>query len=154
MNKLRRRVLIAVAALVVVVAAAWGAERLSKPDAEAAKSASASGYSVKVVHAGKVLRSFSLADLHALPTTHVVMDEKEQDGPTLAAVLEAAGAGNPAAVSIVGTGLRDSGRLHLTAAQITDRVVVDFSDRGTVKVCSPDIAWSDWVRDVTEIRVE
>jgi hypothetical protein len=153
-SRTRRRVLAVAAVLAVVIAAAWAAEQWSKPGADAATSISAPGYTVKVVQAGKVLKAFSLADLHRLPVTHVVMNEKEQDGPTLTAVLQAAGVSGPVPVSIGGTGLRDSGHLRLSAAQLTSKVVLDFTDRGTVKACSPDIAQPDWVRDVTEIRVD
>jgi hypothetical protein len=153
-SRTRRRVLIVAGVLAVVIAAAWAAEQWSKPGAEATTSAYAPGYTVKVVQAGKVLKAFSLTDLHALPTTHVLMNEKEQDGPALTAVLQAAGVSGPVPVSIVGTGLRDSGHLHLSAAQVTSKVVLDFTNRDTVKLCSPHIAQSDWVRDVTEIRVD
>jgi hypothetical protein len=37
---------------------------------------------------------------------------------------------------------------------VTDEVLLDIANRGTVKVVGPDISWDDRVRDVTEIVVE
>jgi hypothetical protein len=105
------------------------------------------------VRGDTVLRRFSVVDLRALPQARITIDGKEQDGPTLPAVLEAAGVPAPARVTVIGAGLRDSGKLVLPAALVTKQVIVDFSDRGTVKVCTPRVAWARWVRDVREIRV-
>jgi hypothetical protein len=52
-----------------------------------------------------------------------------------------------------GAGIRDDGHLTLTAAQAAQHVVVDFTERGTVKVCGPDLLRPDWVRDVISIDV-
>ena len=57
-------------------------------------------------------------------------------------------------MTVIGAGLRDVGKLVLPPTLVTDQTVIDFSERGTVKVCSPKVAWARWVRDVKEIRVD
>jgi hypothetical protein len=109
-------------------------------------------YAVAVSRDGTRLQRFSLADLRSLPVVHLTIDGKEQDGPALTTVLEAAGVNSYQGLTVVGYGLRDRGRLTLSAA-VARGSLLDFSNRGTVKFCSPTIAWDDWVRDVTELRV-
>jgi hypothetical protein len=78
---------------------------------------------------------------------------KAQNGPALTTVLKAAGIGGYASLSIRGMGLYDSGHLTLTAAQAAAGVVVAFNQRGTTKVCGPQLSRDAWVRDVTDIHV-
>ena len=85
--------------------------------------------------------------------TQVVIDGKEQDGPLLVTVLRDAGVGDFASVTIRGAGVRDDGRLTLSRTKAARGVLLDFSDRGTVKVCGPELDWADWVRDVLTIDV-
>ena len=68
-------------------------------------------------------------------------------------MLEAVAIGDFARLEVRGMGLRDDGRLTLAVAQIDDDLVLDFSDRGTLKLVSPDLGWRERVRDVTELRV-
>lgn len=154
-----RRVALLAVALAALVGLAWLVEwrtagGVSTPGAAApGTDAAPPGYVVKVVRDGAVLRSFTPAQLRELPQAAVVADGKEQDGPTVAAVLRAAGVQDYVTLEIRGMGLRDAGRLRLAAAEVDDDLVLDFSDRGTVKVVSPDLSWGDRVRDVTELRV-
>ncbi len=67
-----------------------------------------------------------------------MIDGKKQDGPLLRTLLDDAGADPSASVEVSGAGIRDEGRLALTADQVDRDVQLDFSDRGTVKVCG---AW-------------
>ncbi len=108
-------------------------------------------YSVTVRQGGEVLKQYDLAALHALPQASVMIDGKNQDGPLLRTLLEDAGADPSASVEIRGAGIRDEGRLALTAEQIDRGVQLDFSDRGTVKVCGARLSRAEWVRDVVSI---
>jgi hypothetical protein len=100
---------------------------------------------------GEVLKRYDLAALHALSQASLVIDGKEQEGPLLRTVLEDAGADPSAAVDVVGAGIRDEGRLTLTAEEVDRDVQLDFSDRGTVKACSAWLDRGEWVRDVVAI---
>ena len=155
----RRRVALLAAALLALVALAWIVEwrtagGVSTPGGGAAPAAAAPpGYTVAVLVDGDLVRRLTPDELSGLPQTTVMADGKEQQGPTLRAVLDAAGVGAFVRVDVRGMGLRDDGRLRLTAAQVDGETILDFSDRGTVKVVSPDLDWRDRVRDVTELRV-
>jgi hypothetical protein len=154
-TRARRRLYIAAGALVVVVLGAFVAERVVNGAAQAPGSApTAPAYTVSVQRDGKTLKRFTVAELHALPQTHIMSDGKPQDGPSLAAILGAAGvSGSYTALDIRGMGLRDGGRLTLPAAKVTPRTILDFSDRGTLNVVSPSLSFRERVRDVTAIIV-
>lgn len=152
----RRRVLAVAGVLVALVASAWLAERVINGSAGGPEGPPAPpAYSVRVTRDGAVLRTFSVADLRALPQAREEVDGKLEEGPKLSAVLAAAGV-EPGYESllITGLGVRDDGRLRLPAAEIDEAVLLDFADRGTVKVVSPALAWAERVRDVIEIAVE
>ena len=101
-----------------------------------------------------MLKENDLTALRALPQTSVVVDGKEQDGPLLRSLLDDAGVDPAATVQVAGAGLRDEGRLTLTADEVDRDVQLDFSDRGTAKVCSPWLDRSEWVRDVISIDAQ
>lgn len=154
-KRARRRLYIVAGVLVAVVLGAWIAERAVNGTAEAPGGAPmAPAYTVSVERDGKTLKRFTVAQLHELPQTHIVSDGKPQDGPSLAVVLAAAGIrGAFTSLDIRGMGLRDGGRLTLPAASVTPRTILDFSDRGTLKVVSPSLSFRERVRDVTAIIV-
>lgn len=151
----RRRLLAVAGAIVAVVAGAWLLERAVNGSAGGPEGPAAPpAYSVRVTRDGAVLRAFTVADLRALPQASEAVDGKQQEGPTLPAVLVAAGVEDGyESLVITGLGLRDDGRLALPAARIDEAVLLDFSDRGTLKVVSPSLDWSERVRDVVEIAV-
>jgi hypothetical protein len=150
----RRRGLLAAAALLLVVAAAWAAERQIGDGAPGDDGPPASVYSVAVTRDGELLRTFAVAELQALPTATFTAEGKVQEGPTLLSVLDAAGVGGGFdEVEITGMGIRDEGRLVLAADAVDDTLVLDFAERGTVKVVSPELSWRERVRDVVEIAV-
>jgi hypothetical protein len=149
----RRRlwpILVAIAAIAAVVAVAWVLQA-SVSDGGSSAAGATRPYSIEVLKDGAPLKTYDLAALHALPQSRVAIDGKTQTGPSLTALLADAGAGTYQTVDIRGAGLRDKGSLSLTAAQTRKKVQLDFSDRGTVKVCGPDLYHAEWVRDVVSI---
>ena len=150
----RRRlwpIVAAAIALAAAVAAAWALQGTFAGGAESPKGDSAPPYSITVKRGGEVLKTYDLAALHALPQTRAVIDSKEQTGPSLVALLADAGATGYESVDVRGAGLRDKGSLTLTAAEVLKGVQIDFSDRGTVKICGPELYHAEWVRDVVSI---
>jgi hypothetical protein len=143
-------VLAAAVAVVAVVAGAWALQASVSGEGSSAAGAT-KAYAIRVLKDGAPLRSYDLAALRALPQERVVIDGKAQTGPSLTALLADAGAGAYQTVDVRGAGLRDKGSLSLTAAQARKKVQLDFSDRGTVKVCGPDLYHAEWVRDVVSI---
>jgi hypothetical protein len=154
-GRARRRLFVVAGVLVAIVIGALLVERGVNGAAEAPGGApAAKAYGVSVEQGGKVLRTFSVQQLHSLPQTHVTSDGKAQAGPSLPAVLAAAGVtGAYSALEIRGMGLRDGGRLTLPAGKVNARVILDFSDRGTMKIVSPQLDFGERVRDVTAIVV-
>ena len=141
------------AAILVIAAvlAGWALQIRYAGGAGSLEDAPASPYAITVMDNGRTLRKYDLAALQALPQTRVVIDGKAQTGPALATLLTDAGAAKYDSVVVRGAGIRDDGSLTLTAAQVGRRVQLDFSDRGTIKVCGPNLTHADWVRDVLTI---
>jgi len=152
---LRRRwpVLVVVVALVAAVSAAWILQAGVGDGGASAKNGSAP-YSISVEKGGAVLKTYDLAALHALPQASVEIDGKKQDGPLLTTLLDDAAVGTYHKVAVRGAGIRDPGHLDLTATEAAHDVQLDYSDRGTVKVCSPWLERREWVRDVLTISAD
>jgi hypothetical protein len=136
--------------LVASVAAGWYFEHRQTPAASTATDA----YQVKVTRAGRVLAAFDIAGLEAIGMKSVVVQGGSEEGPALRDVLQRAGAGDFSAVTVLGAGSRDAGRLELKAAQVTADTVLDIAKRGTVKIAGPMIPRDKRVRDITEIQVQ
>ena len=129
----------------LAVAGAWAFESIASRIWEP--------YTISVVRNTSVLATFDIGQLEALGMKRVKMQGKYEEGPPLLAVLEAAGARDFETVSIVGLGVRDSGRLELAREDIDHEVLIDIANRGTCKIAGPNIAWGDRVRDITRIEV-
>jgi hypothetical protein len=93
--------------------------------------------------------NFAMADLKKLPLTSIMVGAKAEEGPALLEVLKAAGVTDFKQVTVSG-----DGSLTLTKAQITPQVVLDFSNRGTVKIAGPDLPIPSPAKDLTLIKVE
>jgi hypothetical protein len=134
-----------------VVVVAWVLQAGAEQGGETPAGDSPPAYAITVRQGGEVLRQYDLVALRALPQASLTVGGREQDGPLLRTVLDDAGADTSAVVDVVGAGLRDEGRLTLTADEIDRDVQLDFSDRGTVKVCAAWLDRGEWVRDVVTI---
>lgn len=147
--------LIAAAAVIAaVVVLAWLLQAAADKGGESSAGDSPPGYSITVRQAGEILKKYDLASLRALPQTAVMVDGKEQEGPLLRSLLDDAGVDPSATVHVAGAGIRDEGRLTLTARQVDRDVQLDFSERGTAKVCSAWLGRGEWVRDVISIDAQ
>jgi len=133
------------ATLVLLVAVAWTAASLLAPT---------EAYEVRVSDGSRELASFTTEGLEALGIVKIVALGKSEEGPSLLRVLEASGVDSFDRVVIKGAGVRDDGEIVLSADDVTQDVILDIANRGTVKVVGPAIAYADRVRDVTEIVVE
>jgi hypothetical protein len=144
----RKQYLVVVAtlvALVAVVAFFWFQDMRAR--------GAAGEYTVTVVRAGEQIGRYNLEQMRALGTRRVWMEGKLEEGPTLLGVLRASGVTSFESVTVRGMGLRDSGVIELARSQIDDDVLLDIAVRGTTKLCGPNIAWADRVRDVELIEV-
>jgi hypothetical protein len=144
--------------IAAVVGAAWLVEmhysRPTRAGASGSGAATASAYGVDVKQHGKVLKRYDLAALRGLPQAHFEDNGKTQTGPELTVLLADAGASGYTTVAVRGAGLRDGGNGTYSAAQVRRGVQLDFSERGTCKVCGPHLARTRWVRDVLSVDAE
>ena len=136
----------AVIALLALVALAWLAEGLLTSPEDIPP--------VQIVRNGTVLAEFTIDELRQFPKHRISQLGKWEEGPALLDVLEAAGVTDFDRLIVTGQGVRDSGKLELEWDEVTGDVVLDFANRGTVKIAGPDISWIDRVRDVTRLEVE
>ena len=108
-----------------------------------------SGYTVTVRSGGKEMGRFDLATLRAMPAVNVTTPQSQgkqvQHGPLVRTVL--ARAGVQRFVTLSASGPR--GTQTFSAADIDDQVVLDFDNRGTVKLAGSHLAQDRWVQDVT-----
>jgi hypothetical protein len=148
---MRARVTLAAVALVLLasVAAGWFFESRSSLTAGAPSGA----YRVRVTQHGRELASFDLAGLQRVGSKTVVVQGGRETGPTLLDVLKRAGVNGFSALTILGAGTHDGGRLDLPSADVGTNTVLAVAKRGTVKIAGPAIPWGKRVRDVTEIQV-
>lgn len=144
---MRARVTLAAVALVLLasVAVGWFLENRAAPTSAA--------YRVRVTQQGRVLASFDLAGLKAVGSKTVVVQGGQQVGPPLLDVLKRAGVTGFSAITVLGEGTRDKGRLVLKSADVASDTVLAVAKRGTVKIAGPNIPQTMRVRDVTEIQV-
>lgn len=109
-------------------------------------------YALTVTRGGQQLARFDLAALQALPQSRITTPGTgsggEQDGPSVAAVLEKAGAAPFSSVAVTG----DGGTRTFTAAELAG-AVLDVTNRGTTKFASAGVGQDRWVRNVTDLRV-
>jgi hypothetical protein len=87
--------------------------------------------------------------LKKLPLVTITSDGQPQEGPSLLSVLAAAGVTDFTSVTVTGT----SGSKTLTKAEVTADVILDFNNRGKVKLVSPTMPKPDRVIDVATIEL-
>ena len=93
---------------------------------------------------------FTLDALKQLPLTSIIYESSPEEGPALLDVLAAAGITDFAEVTLTGT----DGSLTLKQADVTPEVVLDFTNRGGVKVAAPTLPRDQRVRDIFKIEVK
>lgn len=138
--------LIVLGFLFAFVALAWGAELLLTAPEDIPP--------LRVTRDGVVLAEFTMDELREFPTRSYSQFGKSGEGPMVLDVLAEAGVADFERLTVRGPAVRDDGILVLERDQVTEDVVLDFANRGTVKIAGPDIEWDDRVRDVTELEAE
>lgn len=110
---------------------------------------------LRVVDEGAVARDWSLADLEAdIEFVEIIVDGDSQRGPRLVDVISASGIDDWETGEVLGM---SEGRvievtLDIDAATVDETWVFDVTNRGTLKLATPDLPRQQWVRDVGEIR--
>ncbi len=115
------------------------------------------GYQIKFFLKGQQVASLGLTELHSLPEVTIEMGgDTPASGPTLLSALERVGIKEFSKVIISGMvkGRIASAELTLQRDEVTNEVVLDFTNQGKTKLCGKQIPQSSWIIDVSEIRAE
>jgi hypothetical protein len=110
---------------------------------------SVSGGVFRLVKADGSVKSFSLDELKKLPLTSIMSNGQPQEGPALLATLQAAGVTSFGSVTVTGS----NGSATLSRSEVTKDVVLDFNNRGSVKLVSPSMPKPKRIIDITKIEV-
>ncbi|MBM4437108.1 MAG: hypothetical protein FJ029_07720 [Actinobacteria bacterium] len=113
----------------------------------------AAAYTLTVRRGDAVLATYTPANLESLERISVVADGREQRGPRVRAVLAKAGITQFSSLTVRGA-VRQRvamAEVTLSAAQVTETLVLDASQRGTFKLAGPDLDPAQWIIDVTEL---
>lgn len=94
--------------------------------------------------------SISWDDLKKLPLASLTVDGKVEEGVKLSDVLTAAGITEYIEVSLSGS----ASPVTLTHDQVDDNTILDFTNRGTVKLSSTYVPKPEWTKDISEIKVK
>jgi hypothetical protein len=94
--------------------------------------------------------AFTLDALKALPSKSITSDGSPQEGPAVLDVIKAAGITTFSSVTFTGA----TGTRTMAAADVTADVILDFNNRGSVKLVSPTMSKSDRVIDITRIEAK
>lgn len=114
------------------------------------------GYRIKVMQNGKQIALLSLTQLQTLPAVTFSAYQRTETGPTLLSVLKLAGIDSFSKITISGMlrGRVATGELTLARNEVTDEVILDFSNQGTAKLAGSEIPFDNWIIDVSEMGVE
>jgi hypothetical protein len=104
----------------------------------------------QLVRADGSMQPFSLEDLKKLPLATIFAEGNPQEGPSLLAVLKSSGVMEFQEVAITGR----EGTKKMTKSEINDEVILDFNNRGSVKLVSPTMPHEARIRDITRIIIK
>jgi hypothetical protein len=140
--------------LVVLLISACGAPAatqapFSAPASTPVAADAASSALFNIVKADGTEFAVTLDAVKALPVSQITVDGKVQEGPKLLDILGLAGVTDFSAVTLTGTGTST-----LTRAQVDDNTILDFNNRGNMKLATTYIPKADWAKDITEIKVK
>jgi hypothetical protein len=108
------------------------------------------GAILQVVRTDGSAKPFTLDDIKKLPAVQASMDGINQNGPLLTTLLSAAGVTTYREVTLTGGGAS----LTLTPNQVAGQTMLDFNNRGLVKLASLLVPKDQWVKDITLIQVK
>ena len=93
---------------------------------------------------------FDLKRLESLPLVSFLSEGNPQEGPSLKSILKSAGLSEYQELKITGR----EGTRSISKTQVTDSLILDFDNRGGVKLVSPEMRHDDRLRDVSRVEVQ
>ena len=136
------------------------APAVATPAPEATKTKSPNPTDTAPPPTGKVLFTLTRPDgttldftseaLKALPQGTVLLGGTPNEGPLLIEIIAAAGVADFAEVTLTGS----KGAVTFQKAELTDKYLLDFTNRGTLKPAWPDAPQPTTVGDVSQITLK
>jgi hypothetical protein len=126
------------------------ATKVSEPVQQVEATSVSSKALFQIVKADGTKFDVTLDAIKALPLAQLTVESKVQEGPKLLDVLALAGVTDFSEVTLTGS----SAPCTLTQAQVDDNTILDFSNRGTMKLATTYIPKAEWTKDITEITVK
>ncbi|MBI2919204.1 MAG: hypothetical protein HYY01_14615 [Chloroflexi bacterium] len=125
---------------------------VTRLDVQGSAATPATEYAIEVIVRGEKVAFVPLSQLKGLEAKTV----GEQQGPTLLDALKLAGVQDFVKLTVSGfsPGRRGPAQLVLARAEVNDQVILDFTNKGTVKLTGPDIPNDKWVLDVARLTVD
>jgi hypothetical protein len=126
------------------------ATKVSEPVQQVEATAISSKALFQIIKADGTKFDVTLDAVKALPLAQLTVEGKVQEGPKLMDVLALAGVTDFSEVILTGSSAPNT----LTRAQVDDNTILDFSNRGTMKLATTYIPKAEWTKDITEITVK
>jgi len=104
----------------------------------------------QVITSEGAVKDYTTDDLKRLALVTIMVEGKPEEGPALQEILAQAGVEEFQQLTLTGI----DGHIILTYEQVNPEVILDFTNRGTMKFASPDIPKEAWVKDIVRIEVE
>jgi hypothetical protein len=92
----------------------------------------------------------TLEAVKKLTLAQITVEGKVQEGPKLLDVLSLASVTDFSEITITGS----SAPSTLKREQVDDNTILDFSNRGTMKLATTYIPKAEWTKDITEITIK
>lgn len=109
------------------------------------------GTRLRIVRPDGSAKEASLKDLNALGKGQILVDGKQEEGPTLPEVLKFGGVTAFQHVTIIGSGAPP---LTLSKEEVDSDDILAITSRGTLRLSLPDIPRNEWIEDVNTIKAE
>jgi hypothetical protein len=134
-------------------AAAPASQSPTKTPSSSPQIESGAKYSIAVFRGETSAGTLTLADLSKLDKVKFTADGKNEEGPTLMSALALVGIVEFSTVTVSGftPGRLGTAEITLKRAEITDRVILDFSNQGTCKLAGDAILSKNWIVDVNKM---
>lgn len=130
--------------VILIAACAPGATATAVPTEETASAL------YQIVKPDGTKFDVTLEAVKSLPLASLTVEGKVQEGPKLMDILKLAGITDFVEVTLTGS----STAVTLTREQVDDNTILDFSNRGTMKLATTYIPKANWTKDITEIVVK
>lgn len=103
---------------------------------------------INVIHNQQLIKSYPIPEIKKMPVRSFIKEGKIESGPSLSYLLLDAGFTKVKEVTVK----NEKGESYQTS-QI-ENLILDITNRGTVKLASETLSKNKWIKDISEIVVE